>query len=40
MKEPKKVEVVTMDMWSGYRSAVYETLPKAMVIIDKFHVVK
>jgi transposase len=40
MKDPKKVEVVTMDMWSGYRSAVYETLPKATVVIDKFHVVK
>lgn len=40
MKEPKKVEVVTMDMWSGYRTAVYETLPKALVVIDKFHVVK
>ena len=40
MKDPKKVEVVTMDMWSGYRSAVYETLPKATVVIDKFHVVR
>lgn len=40
MKDPKKVEVVTMDMWSGYRTAVYETLPKSLVVIDKFHVVK
>lgn len=40
MKDPKKVEVVTMDMWSGYRTAVYETLPKATVVINKFHVVK
>lgn len=40
MKEPKKVEVVTMDMWSGYRSAAYETLPNATAVIDKFHVVK
>lgn len=40
LKEPKKVEVVTMDMWSGYRSAVQETIPKARVVIDKFHVVR
>lgn len=40
MKNPQNVEIVTMDMWSGYRSAVYETLPHAMVIIDKFHIVK
>ena len=40
LKDPAKVEVVTMDMWSGYRSAVQETLPKAKVVIDKFHVVR
>lgn len=40
LKDPAAVEVVTMDMWSGYRAAVYETLPNAMVIVDKFHVVK
>lgn len=40
LKDPKNVEVVTMDMWSGYRSAVQETLPKAKVVIDKFHVVR
>ena len=40
LKDPSAVEVVTMDMWSGYRSAVYEALPNAMVIVDKFHVLK
>ncbi len=40
MKDPQKIEVVTMDMWPGYRNAVYETLPNALVVIDKFHVVK
>jgi transposase len=40
LKDPKKVEVVTMDMWSGYRTAVNETMPKALVVVDKFHVVK
>lgn len=40
LKNPSNVEVVTMDMWSGYRNAVYETLPNALVVIDKFHIVK
>ena len=40
LKDPKKVEVVTMDMWSGYRTAVKEVIPSAMVVVDKFHVVK
>lgn len=40
LKNPKAVEVVTMDMWSGYRSAVKEILPKALVVVDKFHVVR
>ena len=40
LKDPSKVEVVTMDMWTGYRTAVNEVLPKALVVVDKFHVVK
>jgi transposase len=40
LRNPKKVEVVTMDMWPTYRNVVYETLPKALPVIDKFHVVK
>ena len=40
LKDPSKVEVATMDMWSGYRTAVNEVLPKALVVVDKFHVVK
>lgn len=40
LKAPSKVEVATMDMWSGYRTAVNEVLPKALVVVDKFHVVK
>ncbi len=40
LQKPNNVEVVTMDMWSGYRNAVYETLPNAIVVIDKFHIVK
>lgn len=40
LKDPQNVEVATMDMWSGYRTAVNEVLPKAIVVVDKFHVVK
>lgn len=40
LKSPYAVQYVTMDMWEAYRDAVYETLPNATVIIDKFHVVK
>jgi transposase len=40
LQNPEAVKVVTMDMWSGYRAAVHETLPGAMVVVDKFHVVR
>jgi len=34
------VEVVTMDMWRPYRNAALEAMPNAVVVVDKFHVVK
>lgn len=34
------VEVVTMDMWKPYRDAALEAMPNAVVVVDKFHVVK
>lgn len=40
LKQPENVEVVTMDMWKYYKEAVYESLPHAVVVVDKFHVVK
>ncbi len=40
LKNPENVQVVTMDMWKYYRDAVYQALPNAFVVIDKFHVVK
>lgn len=40
LKTPYAVEVVTMDMWAPYRDAVYQKLPNAVVVVDKFHVVK
>ncbi|RKX63456.1 MAG: ISL3 family transposase [Tenericutes bacterium] len=35
-----KIQAVSTDMASGYMSAVKEHLPKAMLIIDHFHLVK
>ena len=29
-----------MDMWRPYRDAVNEVLPGAMIVADKFHVIK
>lgn len=34
------VEYVTMDMWKPYKDAVYKFFPNALVIVDKYHVVK
>jgi transposase len=36
----ENTKVVTMDMWNPYKQAVNEVLPKAAIVIDKFHVVK
>jgi transposase len=35
-----QVEVVTIDMWDGYFYAALETLPHAVIVIDRFHVEK
>jgi transposase len=40
MENNDLVEVVTMDMWRPYLDAVGLTMPKAAVVIDKFHVVR
>ena len=29
-----------MDMWQPYRDAVRSILPKAKIVIDKFHIVR
>jgi transposase len=39
-KNPKNIKIVAMDMWRPYRDAVAAVLPHAVVVIDKFHVVK
>lgn len=38
--EPEAVEAVAMDMSNTFRSAVQESLPKAEIVADKFHVIK
>lgn len=40
IKDGHKVEIVTMDMWRPYRQAVHATLPNAVVVVDKFHIVR
>lgn len=39
-KSLKKIKYVTIDMWRPYRDAVNAVLPHAVIVIDKFHVVK
>lgn len=34
------VKCVTMDMWEPYKDAVHDVLPQAVIVIDKFHVVR
>ena len=35
-----KVQYVAMDMWRPYRDAVEAVLPHAMIVVDKYHVVR
>lgn len=35
-----KVKLVAMDMWNPYKEAVMAVLPGAVIVIDKFHVVR
>lgn len=34
------IQCFAIDMWKPYRTAVYELIPDAIVIVDKFHVIK
>lgn len=40
MDNKENIEVVTMDMWNPYRTAVKKVLPSAKIVVDKFHVVR
>lgn len=39
MPNKENIEVVTMDMWNTYRTAVNKVIPNAKIVVDKFHVV-
>ena len=36
----EKIKVVTMDMYKSYKIAVRRTLPGAVIVVDKYHVIK
>ncbi len=40
LKDIDEIELVAMDMWNPYKSAVNTVIPHAKIVIDKFHVVK
>ncbi|KPD09279.1 transposase [Aneurinibacillus migulanus] len=40
LQDIDKIELVAMDMWNPYKSAVNSVIPHAKIVIDKFHVVK
>ena len=40
LKTRSNVRVVSMDMWNPYREAVKAVLPRARIVVDKFHVVR
>lgn len=40
LQDVDKIELVAMDMWNPYKSALNSVIPHAEIIIDKFHVVK
>lgn len=40
LPDRRKIQVVTMDMWSPYKEAVEGTIPQAKIVVDHFHVIK
>lgn len=36
----ERIECCTIDMWGSYKTAIQKELPNAVIIIDKFHVIK
>lgn len=36
----KEVEIVTMDMWRPYKRVAQKTMPQAVIIVDKWHVMR
>jgi len=40
LKHADEVVAVSIDMWEQYKEAICEALPNAIIVIDRFHVVK
>lgn len=40
LRDRERTEVVTMDMWQPYRAAVEYAMPQAVIIVDKWHVMR
>jgi transposase len=40
LKGRELMKCVTMDMWQPYKDAVRDVMPKAVIVIDKFQVVR
>lgn len=40
IRDRERIQVVTMDMWVPYRDAVATVMPWALIVIDKFHVLR
>ena len=40
LKTPDSVRVAVIDLWKPYREALREALPEAVIVCDKFHVLK
>ncbi|MCL2589388.1 MAG: ISL3 family transposase [Betaproteobacteria bacterium] len=36
----ERIQYVAMDMWTPYRDACREVIPQAVIVVDKFHVVR
>lgn len=40
MLDTSHIEIVAMDMWAGYRSAVREVIPAAEIVVDRYHITR
>ncbi len=40
LEHQEKITHVAIDMWKPYREAVHEVLPHAIVVVDKYHVIR
>lgn len=40
LPEKERIQIVCMDMWTPYKEMVNAILPKAQVVVDKFHFVR